>query len=123
MKEFALMQFQHLPAPVLHPRHESAFPRILAVHDIRPLLPKQCLQPLPMHPPPAKIAHKLAKESLPIVIRIVDPQIHNPNPLRHRIKQISPLLVRSNHQNLPVSMPLQPSYLIHQHPLHPAGIR
>ena len=39
------------------------------------------------------------------------------------MEQISPLLVRSNHQNLPVSMPLLPSYLIHQHPLLPAGIR
>ena len=116
------MQLHHLAASVLESGDESAFPRILAIHDVRPLLHQQSFQPLPVQPAPPQIAEHLRRKPLPVIFRIVDPEIHNPDPLRHRIKQIPAHLVSRNHQNLPVSMLLKPGNLIYQHPLHPAGI-
>ena len=116
------MQLHHLAASVLEGGDESAFPRILAIHDVWPLLHQQFFQPLPVQPASPQIAEHLRRKPLPVIFRIVDPEIHNPDPLRHRIKQIPAHLVSRNHQNLPVGMLLKPGNLIDQHPLHPAGI-
>ena len=71
----------------------------MTVRYIRPQLHQQGLQGLPVRPAPPEIAQSLEYEILPVVIRIIDPEVHKLHPLRERIEGRSVLLVCRCHDN------------------------
>ena len=125
MEKLALVQLQHLPAPVLHVRDERTFPGIEAVGHIRSEIHQKSLQGLTVRPPPAQEAESLEDEILPVVVRIVDSEINEFHSIRERIECRPAFLVRRSHdypERPLLRMLKQPANLVQKNPFHPAGI-
>ena len=125
MEKLALVQLQHLPAPVLHVRNERTFPGIEAVGHIRSEIHQKSFQGLTVRPSPAQETEGLEDEILPVVIRIIDSEINEFHSIRERIECRPAFLVRRCHDNPErplLRMLKQPANLVQKNPFHPAGI-
>ena len=122
MEKLALMQLHHLSASVLERRDKRTLTRIETIHNIWTFHLQQSLQPLLMLLTPPEVSCQLLEERLPIVVRIINPQVYHLDSRRERIKRRSLMLVRSHHSHIPAHLLNKIPHLVEKDALHAAGV-
>ena len=121
-EQLVIMQFQHLQAAVRDVRDEGRLRRIEGDYDIGLLAHQQLGQCLAVLLAPAQIAERLGNRVAPVVVLVVDTEIHHLHFRREFVEWRTTMLVSGYDHQLVTAALHPPAKFVEEHPLHSARV-